>query len=48
MAPKRDETEGLYRFNWTAPHGPGSGLVNGASRLLRLEGLKWIELDHHD
>ena len=48
VAPTRDEAGGLYRFDWTAPHGPGSGLVNGASRLLRLEGLKWIELDGHE
>jgi len=48
MAPTRDEAGGLYRFDWTAPHGPGSGLVNGACRLLRLERLNWIELDGHD
>jgi hypothetical protein len=48
MVPNLDEDGGLYRFDWTAPHGPASGLVNGASRLLRLEGLKWIELDGHD
>jgi len=48
MAPTRDEAGGLYRFDWTVPQGPGSGLVNGASRLLRLEGLKWIELHGHD
>jgi len=38
----------VYRFNWGAPLGSGNGLVNTASRLLRQEGLQWIELDGHE
>ena len=48
VSPTWGEDEGLYRFDWVAPHGPGSGLVNKASRLLRLEGLKWVEFKGHD
>ena len=38
----------VYRFNWGAPFGSGNGLVNAASRLLRQEGLRWIELEGHE
>lgn len=38
----------LYRFDWGAPYGADSGLVNTASRLLRQEDLRWIELDGHE
>ena len=32
-----------HDFDWTAPWGPGSGLINGHARLLYLQDLQWIE-----
>ena len=32
-----------HDFDWTAPWGPESGLINGHARLLYLQDLQWIE-----
>ena len=38
----------LYRFDWGAPYGEGSGLINQSARLMRQEDLRWIEIDSDD
>lgn len=48
VAPYREEAGVLYRFQWSAAYGPGSGLVNAATRLLRQEDLRWIEIEGHE
>ena len=48
IAPHSEAGSLVYRFTWSAPFGGGNGLVNTASRLLRQEDLRWIELNGHE
>lgn len=48
VAPRMVSGSMVHRFEWGAPFGEGNGLVNTASRLLRQEDLRWIELEGHE
>ena len=48
VAPFRDDVGAMYRFDWSAMYGQGGGLVNAATRLLRQENLRWIEIEGHE